>query len=130
LLVPFFWAENVHSREKHGAQTTGIKQYRRVQREDYPNPTTGEPGNKTKVASKFLTNKDHYEVLRSAILQRKASPELYDFNVSMDRNIGVSIKNLGSYKDRGPRRKRGQIYLSGSCHDQINKSVPFFWDLR
>ena len=101
-LESIYGTSNVHSLEKHGAQTTGIKQYRRVQHKDYPNPTTGAPGNKTKTASKFLTNKDHYEALRSAILQRKANPEINDFDIVMDRSIGVNIKNLGSHKKRGP----------------------------
>lgn len=101
-LESIYGSPNVHSLEKHGAQTTGMKQYRRVQHKDYPNPTTGVPGNKTKTASKFLTNKDHYESLRSAILQRKANPEINDFDIIKDRNIGVNIKNLGSHKNRGP----------------------------
>lgn len=41
-------------------------------------------------------------MLRSAILQRKAKPDLNDFDVVMDRKIGVNIKNLGSHKNRGP----------------------------
>ncbi|WP_269777254.1 RHS repeat domain-containing protein [Motilimonas pumila] len=101
-LESIYGSPNVHSLEKHGAETTGMKQYRRVQQEHYPNPTTGAPGNKTKTASKFLTNKDHYEAIRSAILQRKANPEINDFDIVMDRNIGVNIKNLGSHKNRGP----------------------------
>lgn len=101
-LESIYGTSNVHSLEKHGAQTKGIKQYRRVQQKHYPNPTTGAPRNKTKTASKFLTNKDHYEVLRSAILQKKANPEINDFDVVKDRNIGVNIKNLGSHKNRGP----------------------------
>lgn len=101
-LESIYGSQGVHSIEKHGAQTTGMKQYRRVQHKDYPNPTTGAPGNKTKTASKFLTHKDHYEILRSAILQRKMSPEVNDFEVVLNRNIGVNIKNLGTHKDRGP----------------------------
>jgi len=50
-LESLYGTKNVHSLEKHGAQTTGMKQYRRVQHKDYPNPTTGAPGNKTKTAS-------------------------------------------------------------------------------
>ncbi|MEO0333934.1 MAG: hypothetical protein AAF223_20050, partial [Bacteroidota bacterium] len=56
-LESLYGTNNVHSLEKHGAQTKGLKQYRRVQQPRYPNPTTGAPGNATKTASKFLTMK-------------------------------------------------------------------------
>lgn len=93
---------NVHSLEKHGAPTTGLAQYRRVKNTDYPNPTTGAPGNPTKNASKFLTNKDHYETLRRAILQHKKDPTQTRIPVHFDRSIGVNIKNLGTHTNRGP----------------------------
>jgi len=64
LLEKHFGTSNVHSLQKHGAQPSGLAQYRRVQRSTYPNPTTGAPGNPTKVASKFLTHRDHYRALR------------------------------------------------------------------
>lgn len=40
-LESIYGSPNVYSLEKHGAQTTGMKQYRRVQHKDYPNPATG-----------------------------------------------------------------------------------------
>ena len=51
---------NVHSLEKHVAQTTSQAQLDRVSLPDHPNPTTGQPGNATKTASRFFTNRDHY----------------------------------------------------------------------
>ncbi|VUD69395.1 hypothetical protein TDB9533_04762 [Thalassocella blandensis] len=94
---------SVHSLEKHGAQTRILKQYRRVKHPDYLNPTTGLPGQPTKKASKFLSHKDHYYVLRKAILEQKSKgfpggDEVFEF----DYNIGATIKNLGSHSNRGP----------------------------
>jgi RHS repeat-associated protein len=101
-LESIYGSKNVHSLEKHGAQTSGLAQYRRVKNANYPNPTTGSSGRRTKNASKFLTNKDHYETLRSAILQHKKDPTRTNVSVKFDRNIGVNIKNLGTHDNKGP----------------------------
>jgi len=99
MLEKNFGTGNVHSLEKHGAQTTGLAQYRRVQQPSYPNPTTGAPGNPTKTASKFLTYRDHYRALRRALVN---GPRTGDFNVSFNHDIGFSVQNLGTHANRGP----------------------------
>jgi hypothetical protein len=96
-----YGSSNVHSLEKHGAQTSAISQYRRVKDASYPNPSTGAPGAPTKKASKFLTNKDHYQALRKGILENKRTGSR-DVEVSFDRDVGLSVENLGTHRQRGP----------------------------
>lgn len=92
---------NVHSLQKHGAQTTFLSQFRRVQQLNYPNPTTGLTGNPTKNASRFLSNRDHFETLTRAINQQVGvfKPTI---TVQFDRAIGVTVRNLGTHSNRGP----------------------------
>jgi hypothetical protein len=92
---------NVHSLEKHGAQTTSQAQLDRVSLPDYPNPTTGQPGNATKTASRFFTNRDHYMTLDLA-LRQQAQGFQPSVTIQFDRNIGENVRNMGSHSNRGP----------------------------
>ena len=96
-----YGTSNVHSIEKHGAQTTSGSQYLRVRGLNYPNPTTGVGGTPIKTASRFLSNKDHYDTLQAA-LDRQISGFQQNVLVEFDRAIGMNYRNLGTYTNRGP----------------------------
>ncbi|MFK7767717.1 MAG: RHS repeat-associated core domain-containing protein [Mariniblastus sp.] len=93
---------NVHSVEKHGAQTTLGAQRRRVQDAGYPNPTTGANGNATKTASKFRSNKDHYDTLRRALDLQEAEGFQPQRRIEFERPIGDVVRNEGTHSNRGP----------------------------